>query len=211
MLRVQQLVLRGVSEHVPCEFRGTFSFSPFAFCMLSSSSFFLHATRPPLRPHHHPHDRHLPLPFSPLLCAAATYSFPIAGRATAFLHGSRVHACVRVCFLARKGASASAGGDSLGIVARGRGLVRAPQKARKRETTPEPLPSEKDRRKGEGGVNQRGRDRGVALVLIGPGHAIFTIRRHGHLATGWRSYLPSVRENRTLTPCKTHLLPSFEI
>lgn len=36
---------------------------------------------------------------------------------------------------------------------------------------------------------EREKERGAALVLIGPGHAIFTIRRHGHLATGRRSYL----------------------
>lgn len=38
-------------------------------------------------------------------------------------------------------------------------------------------------------ASRRHRDRGAALVLIGPGHTIFTIRRHGHLATGRRSYL----------------------
>jgi len=47
-----------------------------------------------------------------------------------------------------------------------------------------------ERRKGERErERERHRDRGAALVLIGPGHAIFTIRRHGHLATGRRSYL----------------------
>ena len=48
-----------------------------------------------------------------------------------------VRACVRVCFLARKGAYANAGGDSLGIVPReGRGLVRTPEKGEKEGDSP---------------------------------------------------------------------------
>jgi len=68
----------------------------------------------------------------------------------------------------RRGGSATAGKGAL--TKRRRASERASEGARERES-------------------ERHRDRGAALVLIGPGHAIFTIRRHGHLVTGRRSYL----------------------
>lgn len=188
-----------VSKHVPCRSRRILALT-LRFLRGFRLSFFLHATQPstplaPPRPSPAPAPTAAPSkPWHELLRFFACARPPLCAYRSALacaplsLSLARAREGVSLGAFAAATPACSEKGLFLACCARGTG-ERSERRERGECSGRAAAGTEREIASVAGTEARRGEE--SRLVLIGPGHAIFTIRRHGHLATGRRSYLPA--------------------